>query len=115
MRLHQQGMTSNEQQQGEAKPVTAKLRSLQRKAQGAGLIGMTVWLHHQRGQRFSERLGGLLHPLLVTDRYPGTVVVKTPDGREHHLRSNPSPAWSLLNPADQLAYELERFGEEGSR
>lgn len=96
-------------EQAETKPVTARLRALQRQAQGAGMKGMTVWLHHQRGRAFAERLGGMDHPLKVVDRYPGTVVVQTPDGREHHLRSNPTPAWSLLCPADQAAYEAERW------
>lgn len=72
------------------------------------LIGRTVWLHHQRGRSYFERIGPASVPLTVADVYPGIVVVRSLGevaGQEHHVKAS---AISLLCPADQLVAEAER-------
>ncbi len=76
------------------------------------LVGRVVWLHHQRGRGYFSRVGSADAELTVTDTYQGITVVRTADGREHHIKST---AISLLPPAQQLAFEAQRRQQGASR
>ena len=79
------------------------------------LIGRSVWLHHQRGKGYLDRVGAMDAELIITDVYEDIRVVRVAGdatSREHHIKNT---AISLLRPADQLTYEADRRAKGAGR